>query len=76
MNKMIIVGLCSIVATACSTNKTEPKTIGMPNPATEYCIVQGGTSEMVKDEKGWYGLCHLPDGKVIEEWQLYRSANK
>lgn len=46
------------------------------NPASEYCIQQGGTLEIVKDKDGnEIGMCKLPDGTVIEEWELYRSQH-
>lgn len=47
---------------------------GLANPASQYCIQQGGTLQIVKNKDGnETGLCHLPDGTVIEEWQLLRS---
>lgn len=48
--------------------------IGMPNPASEYCVAQGGESNIKKDEN-WseYGVC-LIDGKEVEEWEYYRAA--
>lgn len=42
------------------------------NPASEYCIEQGGKLEIVKTEAGEKGMCHLPDGTVVEEWELFR----
>ncbi|HET7266784.1 MAG TPA: DUF333 domain-containing protein [Oleiagrimonas sp.] len=45
----------------------------MPNPASEYCVKQGGTLEIVKDHDGnERGMCHLPDGTVVDEWDLFR----
>ena len=41
----------------------EQKMIGMPNPASVYCIKQGGESVIVKDK----------DGKEVEEWDFYRK---
>lgn len=45
---------------------------GMANPASEYCIQKGGKLEIVRGKDGEQGLCHLPDGSVVEEWTLYR----
>lgn len=48
--------------------------VGMANPASEYCVAQGGESKIKKDENwGEYGVC-LIDGKEIEEWEYYRAA--
>ena len=45
----------------------------LPNPASVYCVQQGGTLEIKKDEHGdEYGECTLPEGTVCEEWAFYR----
>lgn len=47
---------------------------GVPNPASEYCIDQGGTLEIRTDESGnEYGVCILPDGRECEEWAFFRG---
>jgi signal transduction histidine kinase len=35
----------------------------------------GGKLEIRASDAGEMGYCHLPDGTVIEEWQLYRDQN-
>ena len=53
----------------CNENKTQ-----MANPASVYCIEQGGTLEIIKDENGGeIGMCSLPNGIVCEEWSLFRG---
>ena len=55
---------------------TEPTpAIGMANPAAVYCAQQGGKSEPVTSAAGQSSNCHLPDGRVVEEWALYRAAH-
>lgn len=50
--------------------------IGTANPASVYCVDSGGTLEIVGDDSGAQaGYCHLPDGRVCEEWALYRSGS-
>ncbi|MGJ8515496.1 putative hemolysin [Carnimonas bestiolae] len=44
------------------------------NPASRYCVEQGGKLEIRKGPQGETGYCHLPDGRVIEEWTLFRNA--
>ncbi|SFV06878.1 hypothetical protein SAMN02799631_04466 [Methylobacterium sp. 174MFSha1.1] len=46
------------------------------NPASAYCTSVGGRLEIRKGPQGEAGYCHLPDGRVVEEWQLFREANK
>lgn len=48
---------------------------GMANPASTFCIDQGGTLEIVDEPDGQVGYCVLPDGTRVEEWAYYRSMN-
>jgi len=44
------------------------------NPASAYCVEQGGTSETrTADDGGQYGVCVFPDGSEYDEWELYRG---
>ena len=45
----------------------------IPNPASAYCVEQGGTLEIVEESGGEVGYCNLPDGTRVEEWELYRQ---
>ena len=69
--------LLSITAlAACSADKAgqESPTVGIANPASEFCVKQGGKSEIKTDKNGTeYGVCHLPDGSAVEEWAYFRS---
>ena len=49
--------------------------VGMANPASVYCAQQGGKSEWVTTAAGQSSNCHLPDGRVVEEWALYRATH-
>lgn len=51
-------------------------TAGLANPASQYCVSLGGTVEMRQTADGTVGDCHLPDGRVVEEWELYRADHK
>ena len=54
---------------------SEMNTTGMANPASEYCVSQGGTSEIRKDKDGAeFGVCKLANGEEREEWSLYRES--
>ena len=50
--------------------------IGMPNPASVYCVEQGGESILVRSKKGDFGICKLKDGIAVEEWEYNRENNK
>jgi uncharacterized protein len=49
--------------------------LALANPASVYCVQQGGRLEIVRTNKGEIGICILPDGRRIEEWKFFR-ANK
>ncbi|MGR3808639.1 putative hemolysin [Pasteurella testudinis] len=73
MKKPILTLTASALLAACASEPNAP-IIGAANPASEYCIQQGGKLEMRQDQNGnQYALCHLPDGRVIEEWAFFRS---
>ena len=46
------------------------------NPASEYCVAQGGTVNIVKDTEGnESGMCKLADWTEVEEWEYFRANN-
>jgi uncharacterized protein len=49
--------------------------LALANPASVYCVQQGGKLEIVRSTNGETGICVLPDGRRIEEWKFFR-ANK
>lgn len=48
--------------------------IGMANPASVHCEKAGGTLELKNGKNGTYGICHLPDGSMCEEWSFFRTG--
>ncbi len=51
--------------------------ISMANPASVFCEQQGGKSVIRKDKDGnEYGICVLPNGKEVDEWEYYRANHK
>ena len=47
---------------------------GIANPASNYCIEQGGTSEIRTAEDGSQsGVCKFPDGSECDEWAFFRG---
>ena len=67
-----------LVLATCAAPAPPPsdKAVGKPNPASVHCTQQGGTIEIRKSPEGETGYCHLPDGRVIEEWELFRAQRK
>lgn len=76
LNLTMLSTVC-IGLTACHvvpTSKQNEPVIGMPNPASVYCVEKGGKSIAKKHEDGGeYALCELPSGQIIEEWKLFHQ---
>ena len=48
----------------------------LANPASVFCVEEmAGRLEIKQGTDGAQGICHLPDGRSIDEWELYRSHN-
>ncbi|EXT60028.1 peptidase inhibitor I78 family protein [Acinetobacter sp. 25977_1] len=76
MKKTIFLGLALVSLTAffaVQHKKINPPKIGSPNPASQYCVEQGGKLEIRNETNGQVGYCHLPNGQVVEEWKLFRD---
>ncbi|UHC18932.1 DUF333 domain-containing protein [Methylobacterium currus] len=53
-----------------------PQAWALGNPASVCCASVGGRLEIRKGPQGETGSCHLPDGRVVEDWHLFREANQ
>ncbi|APR70514.1 I78 family peptidase inhibitor [Acinetobacter haemolyticus] len=77
MKKILFLGLMMTSLAACtstpSSEMTPPK-IGMANPASKYCVEQGGQLEIRNEANGQVGYCKLRNGQVVEEWELFRAS--
>jgi uncharacterized protein len=45
----------------------------LANPASVFCTKSGGKSEIRNGPRGQYGVCRLPDGRVVDEWEYFRA---
>lgn len=63
------------LAAGCSSGQEPAPAAAIANPASEHCVKKGGKVEIVREEAGEKGMCHLPDGTVVEEWELFRRDN-
>jgi putative hemolysin len=48
----------------------------LANPASVFCVQSGGRSEIRTGPRGQYGVCRLPDGRVVDEWSYYRAMKR
>ncbi|MDO4251552.1 MAG: DUF333 domain-containing protein [Moraxella sp.] len=79
MKKILIIAAVAVAVSGCNSIKSanpfkKEQKVGMANPASEFCIKQGGQLEPKKSaDGGEYALCYLPNGQVIEEWAYFRQ---
>lgn len=61
-----------VVAFGGDNDRSSPEA-GLPNPASVFCVERGGSVRLVTDAAGnQSGLCQLPGGTEVEEWDHYR----
>ncbi|WMS44253.1 DUF333 domain-containing protein [Acuticoccus sp. MNP-M23] len=61
-----------LTAFAADGEPAKPAT-NLANPASQFCVTHGGTLEIRTEANGEVGYCHLPDGRVVEEWTYLRE---
>ncbi|QDH15372.1 putative hemolysin [Oecophyllibacter saccharovorans] len=63
-------------SSAAGSTSATPMIGGHPNPAAAYCAQVGGTPVIRTAQDGSQsGQCRLPDGRMVDEWQLFRQAH-
>ena len=77
MKNITILAVLAVSVSACSSMQTtdsKQAKLGLANPASQYCVDQGGKLEIVKEANGEVGYCHLASGEKVEEWTLFRQS--
>jgi putative hemolysin len=69
-----LLSLAGLLLAACVPAEPEPAAVGLGNPASIHCAKVGGQVVIRTTSEGQVGDCHLPDGRVVEEWVLFRQA--
>ena len=74
---LMIAALLLVAAPGCGDDDDPSVTTsaGLANPASEFCVAQGGEVEIVSEADGEVGYCNLPDGTRVEEWEYFRSQS-
>jgi putative hemolysin len=73
MMKKAILAISVILIAGCTSQSEQNPAPGLSNPASIYCIKQGGKLSIVNSGNGEVGYCNLPNKQRVEEWELYRS---
>jgi len=72
----VAAALSIVVLAGCGDDSNPSDTTapaGIANPASEFCVAQGGTVDIVDEADGQVGYCNLPDGTRVEEWEYFRT---
>ena len=75
MIKSAVISGGLVMAAAVGLTAEPDDSVGLANPASTYCVEKGGKLEIRNEARGAVGYCHLPDGRVIEEWAFFRKEN-
>lgn len=68
------IAMVAVLMTGCTVSGPDPLlALGMPNPASVYCIERGGTLDIKQQPQGDITMCLLSDGTRIEEWKFYKQ---
>ncbi len=54
-------------------HKVAAPMVGLANPASVFCVKQGGKSQIVESPKGWVGYCQFSNGQRVNEWKYFRE---
>lgn len=72
ITRLLVVGAFGALGlSGCGSDESGPPAVA--NPASEFCVEQGGTVEIVEGAGGQQGICVLPDGTRIDEWEYFRQ---
>ncbi|MCA0049405.1 DUF333 domain-containing protein [Mesorhizobium sp. B283B1A] len=73
-SSMLAIGLAALSLMPIHASAAAQKPVGMVNPASVHCGEVGGRLTIRKDKAGnQYGFCRLPNGRLCEEWVLFRD---
>lgn len=76
---LALLGAAFVGASATSAQVPEPagrpgpNVVSIANPASVHCADIGGRLEFRTEKGGQAGYCHLKDGRICEEWALFRD---
>ncbi|WOE33082.1 MULTISPECIES: DUF333 domain-containing protein [unclassified Acinetobacter] len=74
MKKLLIIAMWMPLITSCTgLPKSQPASLAIANPASQYCVQQGGQIEIKQEADGAVGYCHFADGQVVEEWSFFHQ---
>ena len=71
----VILWLGTVILAGCDSNNPEQEQeTWIANPASEFCVENGGTLIPAEDEE-WnqFAFCQIDEDTICEEWEYYRG---
>jgi hypothetical protein len=72
-SRLSLLGFVLLGCVAQAPPPAAPPRVGLANPASVFCIEQGGRLEIRNTPAGQVGFCVFPDGREVEEWAFWRA---
>lgn len=72
---MFVLACGVLLVAACGDDSPSPVDPAIANPASEFCVEQGGEVDIVDEADGQVGYCVLEDGTRVDEWEYFRENN-
>lgn len=78
MQPSLCIAATALALSACaasphSSTAPQPPHVAIANPASVFCIQQGGKLRIDKTQQGEHAMCALADGREVEEWAYFRQ---
>jgi uncharacterized protein len=74
---LLSAALMAVVLVSCGDDADDTPRPGIPNPASIFCEEQGGVVRIDTATDGSQsGICVLPDGTEVDEWELFRESQE
>ena len=71
-NMSVVNDMQGVLALAGTQAPANP-VLGLPNPASVYCVEQGYELTIVDEPEGQVGMCTFPDDTQCEEWSFFEG---
>ena len=69
-----LIAVVAVIAVLIILANQTTRQSGLPNPAAVHCIQQGGQTITMPTPMGQTGYCILPDERVCEAWEFFRTG--
>lgn len=62
-----------MIFSSCSSQEKTEENVEIANPASTYCVENGGILDIRETDEGQIGICVFESGIECEEWAFFRE---